>query len=75
MATENYKIAPNYYTTNALTYILFGDVVIDFVESMNYQIIPNDDPTKVKIKKTKRNAQTISAECERKINKHINEQA
>lgn len=70
---ENYKIAPNYYTTNALTYILFGDEVIDFVESIDYQIIHNDDPTKVKVKKTKRNPQIVNDECERKIKKHIHE--
>lgn len=68
---ENYRAIANFYSTNALTYILFGDVVIDFVETMIYEIIPNDDPTKVKVKKTKRDKKLIDSECERKINKHI----
>lgn len=68
---NDYRIIPNFYSTNALAYILYNDTVIDFVETLIYTIIPNDDPTKVKMKKTKRDPSTYTAEAERKINKHI----
>lgn len=69
---EGYRAIPKFYSTNALTYILYLDKVIDFVETIEYTKVESEEGGKktVTTKEKKIPKATIERECLKKINNH-----
>ena len=71
MKRENFRIVPKYYSTNSLTYILYGDKVVGFVEIFKNNFYEEVEPDEWKSMKKKRTPSEISADCEAVIKKLI----
>lgn len=71
MTREDFRIVPNYYTTNALTYILYQDKVIGFAETYNDNYYEEIELGTWKSRKKKRLPVDVTIECEKIINKYI----
>ena len=71
MKRENFRIVPNYYSTNALTYILYGDKVVGFVETFKDNFYFEVEPDVWKCNKKKRTPADIQKDCENVIKKLI----
>lgn len=71
MTRENFKVVPNYYTTNALTYILYNNKVVGFVETFKNNFFEEVEPNKWESKKKKRTPLEISNDYESVIKKLI----
>lgn len=67
MKREDFKVVPNYYSTNSLTYILYEDKVIDFVETYKNMYYKQIDEDHWESQKKKRPQAEVLAEAERKI--------
>ncbi len=71
MKREDFKIIPNYYSTNSLTYILYENKVLDFVETYKDLYYKQIDETHWESQKKKRPKAEVLAEAERKIKGYI----
>lgn len=71
MTREDFKITANYYSTNALTYILLNGVVVGFVETFKDLYFKQIDKDKWESQKKKRIYSDVILEAESFINKFI----
>ena len=72
MNREDFKVVPNFYTTNALTYILYQNKVIGFVETFkNFGFEEGKDGKVGKSTKKKRSESEIINDYESVIKKYI----
>jgi hypothetical protein len=70
MKREDFRAIPNYYATNALTYIIYNGVVVAFIETYkNFGYTEGKDGKVGKSTKIKRTANEISIEIESRIKK------
>lgn len=71
MNREDFKIVPNYYSTTSLTYILYKDVPLAYVEIFsNYGYVETEG--KFKSTKKKRSTEDIKREADSLIKFYLN---
>lgn len=68
---EEFKIAPNYYSTNELTFILHKDVPVHYVEIYKDMYFKEVEKNKWESQKKKRSKEEVQKECEAYINKFL----
>lgn len=71
MKREDFKVVANFYTTNSLTYILFKDKVVGFVETYKDMFFKQVDKDKWESQKKKRLHSEVTNEAETFIKNFI----
>jgi hypothetical protein len=73
MTREDFRIVPKYYSTNNLTYILYNDKVIGYVEVFDDLFFKEVEKDKWESQKKKRKPADIERDCEAVIRRYIKE--
>jgi hypothetical protein len=73
MTREDFRIVPKYYSTNNLTYILYNDKVIGYVEVFDDLFFKEIEKDKWESQKKKRKQPDVERDCEAVIRRYIKE--